>query len=42
MSKTCGECTYIDLSTGDIYGKFICERKWERHLATDLECGSFL
>lgn len=41
MSKTCGECTYLDLSTGDIYGKFYCERKWERHLSTDPECGNF-
>lgn len=41
MSKYCGECTYLDLSTGDIYGKFYCEKKWERHLATDIECGSF-
>ena len=41
MSKFCGECTYLDLSTGDIYGKFYCEKKWERHKATDVECGSF-
>ena len=41
MSNFCGECTYLDLNTGDIYGKFYCERKWERHLATDPECGSF-
>ena len=41
MSKTCGECTYLDLSDGDIYGKFYCEKKYERHLSTDVECGSF-
>lgn len=41
MSKFCGECTYLDLSTGDIYGKFYCEKKWERHLAIDLECNRF-
>ena len=41
MPKTCGECTYLDLSNGDIYGKFYCEKKWERHLSTDIECGSF-
>jgi len=41
VSNYCGECTYLDLNTGDIYGKFYCERKWERHLATDTECNSF-
>lgn len=41
MSRTCGECTYLDLSTGDIYGKFYCEKKWDRHLSTDPVCSSF-
>lgn len=41
MSKFCGQCTYLDLNTGDLEGKFYCEKKWERHLATDNECGSF-
>lgn len=41
MANNCGECTYLDLDTGDIYGKFYCDKKWERHLATDPECGSF-
>ena len=41
MSNYCGECTYLDLSTGDIYGKFYCDKKWKRHLATDLDCGNF-
>lgn len=41
MSKFCGECTYLDLSTGNSSGKYYCEKKWERHLATDPECGSF-
>lgn len=41
MSNFCGECTYLDLSTGDIYGKFYCDKKWERHKSTDPECGSF-
>ena len=41
MSKFCGECTYLDLSTGDIYGKFYCDKKYERHLATDVECNRF-
>ena len=43
MSKTCGECTYlnIDLGKGDLYGKFPCEKKWEYHLATDPECDRF-
>jgi len=41
MSNFCGQCTYLDLSTGDIYGKFYCDKKWERHKSTDIECGSF-
>lgn len=41
MSKRCAECTYLNLNDGDIYGKFCCEKKWERHLATDVECSSF-
>ena len=41
MSKTCAECTYLEISNGDIYGKFLCEKHYERHLATDPECGSF-
>lgn len=43
MSKTCGECTYlnIDPGKGDLYGKFPCEKKWESHLATDPECDRF-
>lgn len=43
MSKTCGECTYlnIDPGKGDLYGKFPCEKKYERHLAIDPECDRF-
>lgn len=41
MSRICAECTYLDISSGDTYGKFYCEKKWERHLATDTECGNF-
>lgn len=43
MSKTCGECTYlnIDPGKGDLYGKFPCEKRWEKHLATDPECDRF-
>lgn len=41
MSKFCGECTYLDLSTGDIYGKFYCEKRYERHTANDVECSRF-
>ena len=41
MSNYCGECTYLDLNTGDIYGKFYCEKRYERHLATDVECYRF-
>lgn len=43
MSKTCGECTYLNINPGkgDLYGKFPCEKKWEYHLATDIECDRF-
>ena len=43
MSKTCGECTYLNIEPGkgDFYGKFPCEKKWEYHLATDPECDRF-
>ncbi len=43
MSKTCGECTYLNIEPGkgDLYGKFPCEKKWESHLATDPECDRF-
>ena len=28
MSKTCGECTYLNINPGkgDLYGKFPCEK----------------
>ena len=43
MSKTCGECTYLNVNPGkgDLYGKFPCEKKYEWHLATDPECDRF-
>ena len=41
MSRFCGECTYLDLNTGDIYGKFYCEKRYERHTANDVECSRF-
>ena len=41
MANYCGECTYLDLSTGDEYGKFWCEKRLERHLANELECNRF-
>lgn len=37
----CAECTYLDLSDSNSYGEFWCDKKCERHLATDIECGSF-
>lgn len=37
----CSDCTYLDLSTGDLYGKFWCETRLERHLACELECYRF-
>ncbi len=38
----CAECTYLDLNYGnDSSGAFWCDKKCERHLATDPECGNF-
>lgn len=37
----CAECTYLDISDGNYEGRFWCEKKCERHLATDIECYSF-
>lgn len=37
----CAECTYLDLSDGNSDGAFWCDKKLERHLATDVECGRF-
>lgn len=37
----CVECTYLDLSTGDCYGEYFCEKKYERHSPIDPTCGSF-
>lgn len=41
MANYCSECTYLDLDTGDIYGKFWCDGKLERHLANELACYRF-
>ena len=41
MEKSCGSCTYLDLSDGNCYGKYYCNKKWERHLATDTACSSY-
>lgn len=41
MANYCSECTYLDLSTGDIYGEFWCDKKLERHKANELECYRF-
>lgn len=41
MDKNCGSCTYLDLSTGDIYGKYYCKKKYDRHLSTDNVCYSY-
>ncbi len=37
----CVKCTYLDLKTGDYYGKFYCDKKYERHYPLDNACGSF-
>ena len=41
MDKICGSCTYLDLSDGNCYGKYYCNKKWERDLAFDPACGSY-
>ena len=37
----CSECTYLNLNSCDDYGRFWCEKKLERHSATELECDRF-
>ena len=37
----CAECTYLDLEDSNSEGKYWCDKKCERHLSTDPECGSF-
>lgn len=42
MDKNCGSCTYLDLNYGgDCNGKYYCNKKWERHLATDIACSNY-
>lgn len=41
MANYCSDCTYLDLSTGDLYGKFWCEKRLERHQANEIECYRF-
>ena len=41
MDKNCGSCTYLDLSTGDLSGKYYCKKIYDRHLATDNVCYSY-
>ena len=42
MSKICGSCTYLDLDYGgNCYGKYYCNKKCDRHLATDTACSSY-
>lgn len=41
MANHCSDCVYLDLDTGDIYGKFWCEKRLESHLANELECNRF-
>lgn len=41
MAK-CVDCTYLDINYGaNSSGAFWCEKKCERHLATDPTCGSY-
>lgn len=41
MAYYCSECTYLNLDSKDIYGKFWCEKRLERHMANELECNRF-
>lgn len=44
MAHRCSECTYLDIDRNcdpDSNGKFYCNKRYERHLATDIECGRF-
>lgn len=42
MDKICAKCTYLDINYGgDCYGKYYCNKKYERHLATDTACSSY-
>ena len=44
MANKCSECTYLKIdgySDPDSNGRFYCEKKYERHLATDIECSRF-
>ena len=41
MDKNCGSCTYLDLTTGDIYGRYYCKKKYDRHKSTDNICYSY-
>ena len=40
MAK-CADCTYLNLEDFNDDGEYWCDKKCERHLATDPECGSF-
>lgn len=41
MDKICGSCTYLDLGDGNCYGKFYCNKTYDRHLATDPACSRY-
>lgn len=41
MSHYCCDCTYLDLDSANIYGKFWCQLRLERHMANEIECGRF-
>ena len=38
MSKTCSECTYLNIDHDHVYGKYYCDKLGERHYATDEVC----
>ena len=39
--ENCAKCTYLDVNNPNDFGKFLCEKKYERHFATDPACNSF-
>ena len=42
MDKICANCTYLNINYGgDCYGKYYCNKKYERHLANDTACSSY-
>lgn len=44
MTQFCSECTYLEIDNfneADLYGKFYCEKRLERHGANEYACDRF-